>query len=351
VPPREEETSIARSFWSGTITFGLVSIPVALFPANRTQRVSLRMLDESGTPLARRYYDPGSKGELDGDEIVRGYEIEKDEFVIVTDEELESLAPDRSRDIDLRRFVQVEEIDPLWFERAYFLAPAGNSNKAYRLLAATMEKTARAGIATFVMRGKEYLVAIMAQNGILRAETLRFPEEIRSADDVGLPALKKAKPGAVSDMRRAIRELAAAELDVAELEDRQAQQLRALIEQKRQAGEDVVTAPETAGGDTADDGVIDLMALLKRSLQAGADAPASGRATRGGSAARRRRKPAGGKSGSGKSGSGRKPARRTAGSLTELSREELYRRAQELGIPGRSGMTKAQLARAIEEAA
>src|SRR5690606_22010540 len=99
-----------------------------------------------------------------------------DHFVVVTDEELEALAPEKSRDIDLRRFVDVGAIAPEMCERAYFLTPAGGSTKAYRLLAAAMERTGRAGIATFVMRGKEYLVAILAENGILRTETLRFAD-------------------------------------------------------------------------------------------------------------------------------------------------------------------------------
>ena len=151
---QEQEEGRARSFWSGTITFGLVSVPVELYPASRLQRVSLRMVGPDGTPLARRYFCSKDRKALDWDDIVRGYEIEKDEYVVVTDDELERLAPEKTRDIDLRLFVDVSEIDPMYFERAYYLTPGGNSTKAYRLLAATMEATGRAGIATFVMRGK-----------------------------------------------------------------------------------------------------------------------------------------------------------------------------------------------------
>jgi DNA end-binding protein Ku len=364
VPPDDESAPIASAFWSGTITFGLVSIPVALFPANRTVRVSLRMLAADGTPLARRYYDPESGRELGLDEIVRGYEVEPDEFVVVEDAELEALAPERTRDIDLRRFVDAGEIDPLWFERAYFLAPAGNSNKAYRLLAATMEQTGRAGVATFVMRGKEYLVAILAEGGILRAETLRFAEEIRTADAVGLPEHGKPKPGAVSDMRRALRSLAADELDPAELEDHQAARLLELIESKRKRGEGVVEAPAAALAeeDGEEGGVIDLMALLKRSLEHGAaDAPQERKGPRRAPARSRARPGSGARSSgtrssrtAGKSGA-RSPKggqRRGKGgrALAELTRDELYRRAQELDIPGRSGMDKQALIRAIRAA-
>ena len=261
----EQEEVRARSFWSGTITFGLVSIPVELFPANRSQGVSLRMVSKDGTPLARRYFCPREDRELDWDEIVRGYEIEKDRFVVVTDDELDKLAPEKTRDIDLRRFVDAAEIDPIYFERAYYLTPGGNSTKAYRLLAETMERTNRAGIATFVMRGKEYLVAILAESGIMRAETLRFADEVRSAEDVGLPAPEKPKAAAVKKIEKAIAKLVEKELDETELTDHSSDKLRELVAKKEKSGEGVVEA--AAGVAEPSEGVIDLMEVLKRSLE------------------------------------------------------------------------------------
>src|SRR2546423_5215023 len=130
----------ARPFWSGTLTFGLVSVPVDLYPGNRTNRAPLRMLGPEGEPLARRYYSEKSGDDLQDEEMVRGFEYEKDRYVIVTDEELERLAPEQSRDIDLRRFVSLEEIPPLYFDRSYFLAPSEGSEKAHRLLSQTMKK-------------------------------------------------------------------------------------------------------------------------------------------------------------------------------------------------------------------
>lgn len=267
----EVEEVAPRAFWSGTITFGLVSIPVELFPANRSQGVSLRMVSGDGVPLARRYFCSKEDRELDWDDIVRGYEIEKDTYVVVTDDELERLAPEKTRDIDLRRFVPADEIDPIHFERAYYLTPGGNSTKAYRLLAATMEETDRAGIATFVMRGKEYLVAILAENGILRAETLRFAEEVRTAEDVGLPDPAKPKAAEVKKIITAMSKLEAKKLDEKELVDRSAERLLKLVAKKEKSGEDVVEAP--AGEAAASEGVIDLMEVLRRSLQGGS-APA-----------------------------------------------------------------------------
>jgi DNA end-binding protein Ku len=262
----EDAGAVARSFWSGTITFGLVSIPVALYAANRTSRVALRMVGPEGTPLNRRYFTSKDDKELDADDIVRGYEIEKDRFVIVDDDELERLAPERTRDIDLRQFVPVEDVDPRYFERAYYLTPAGQSNKAYRLLAQVMEDTGRAGIATFVMRAKEYLVAIMAENGILRAETLRFADELRTPESVGLPEPAKPPAAEVKRMDREIGKRMEEKLDTKDLVDRSADRLLKVVREKVKAGDDVVDAPEPRDADDTE-GVIDLMEILKRRLQ------------------------------------------------------------------------------------
>src|SRR2546429_5926912 len=136
--------------------------------------------------------------------MVRGFEYEKGKYVIVTDEEVERLAPEQGRDIDLRKFVDLESIPPLYFDRSYFLAPSTGSEKAYKLLAETMAKSDLAGIATFVMRGKEYLVAIFPENGILRAETMRFADELRSPKEVGLPEKKNVPAAAVKKFARLI---------------------------------------------------------------------------------------------------------------------------------------------------
>lgn len=320
-----EEQPGARSFWSGTLTFGLVSVPVALFPAQRSVRVSLRMLSPEGVPLRREYYDPDTEKRIEGDRIVRGYEVGEGEYVVVTDEELEGLAPERTRDIDLRLFVDRAAIDPAYFDRAYFLTPAGDSTKAYRLLAATMEKMDRAGIATFVMRGKEYLVAILAENGILRAETLRFADELRSPEDVELPEPARVKAADVQRFEKAIRKLAAKQFEPDELHDRAAERLRELIEKKQQAGEDVRMVEETSASPSSD--VIDLMEVLKRSL-----------AEAGGTGGRKAAKKAAKKTGRG------------ATDLAALSKEELYEQAKRLDLPGRSGMSKRQLVTALQQA-
>ena len=257
-----ETQNSLRPFWSGTITFGLVSVPVNLFPANRESRVPLRMLSGNGTPLARRYASSTTGAELSSEAMIRGYEIEKGQFIEITDEELDRLAPEKSRDIDLRRFVEQNDIPPMYFERSYFLAPAGGSNKAYRLLAETMEQTSRAGIATFVMRGKEYLVAIIAENGVLRAETLRFSDEIRTPEDIGLPAPPKNAGAKVRDFEKAIKRLSSDKLPEDRLKDESAERLLELARKKQAKHQDVVETDAPRKGAE----VIDIMAVLQRSL-------------------------------------------------------------------------------------
>jgi len=263
---RETEDSATRSarpFWSGTLTFGLVSVPVDLYPGNRTNRASLRMLSPEGEPLARRYYSEKSGDDLQDDDMVRGFELEKDRYVIVTDEELERLAPEQSRDIDLRRFAPLEDIPPLYFDRSYFLAPSEGSEKAYRLLAQTMEKQKLAGLATFVMRGKAYLVAIFPENEILRAETMRFVDEIRSAKEIGLPEKKKISAASVKKFERLIGKHSARHLPIKDLKDEQTEKLLKLVEKKRKQHKDIV---EVEVPEREDGKVVDLMTALKKSL-------------------------------------------------------------------------------------
>ena len=262
-----EQPAGIRSFWTGTITFGLVTVPVALYTATRPRGVALKMIGPDEAPVRRRYVCSKDGKVLDADEIVRGYEIEKGKFVVVTDDELEAIEPRKSREIDLRLFVDADQIDPMYFERAYFLVPAGGTNKAYRLLAEVMEKKKQAGIATFVMRAKEYMVAILAENGILRAETLRFADELRKPDDVGLPEVPKVAPGDVKKFETQIAKNAK-KVNLREFLDDYTERLEKLVAQKERKKEDIVRAPEGHGDEEEAGGgeVVDLLAVLSRSL-------------------------------------------------------------------------------------
>jgi len=246
------------------LTFGLVSVPVDLYPGNRASRTPLRMLGPEGEPLSRRYYSQETGDDLEDGEMVRGFEYEKGKYVIVTDEELERLAPEQSRDIDLRKFVDLESIPPLYFDRSYFLAPSASSEKAYKLLAETMAKSGLAGIATFVMRGKEYLVAIFPENGILRAETMRFQDELRTPKEVGLSDMKKAPAATVKKFENFIAKHSDKHLSLNELKDEKAAGLLKLVEKKRKQHKDIVEVEEPE--ERAQGKVVDLVEVLKKSL-------------------------------------------------------------------------------------
>lgn len=339
--PKEKKrfhTSGPRPLWSGTITFGLVSLPVNLYPANRPKPVSLRMVDREGTPLARRYLCDKEDRVLDYDDLIRGYEVEKEKFVVVEDQELDSLAPEQSQEIDLKRFVDLNEIDPIYFQRAYFMTPDKGVIKAYRLLAQSMQESKRAGIATFVMRGKEYLVAIIAEKGILRAETLRFADEVRTLDEIDLPQASQPDAQRIETMLQAITALSENHFERQSLRDLHSQRLIARAEEKLSRGEDVIALEEVDEADSAPEQggeVIDLMQVLKQSLAEGRppelDAQPDSHSTT-------------------QAKSSKQNTKHDSTDLGQLSRAELYARAQKLKLPGRSGMTKAQLVEALANA-
>jgi DNA end-binding protein Ku len=325
-----------RAFWSGTLTFGLVSVPVDLFPAVRARRVALRTLGPDDQPLVRRYFCSADGEALTNDDIVRGYENDDGSFTVVADEELEALAPRKSRDIDLRRFVKREEIPRQLLGRPYVLAPAGESTKAYHLLAETMQRAGKAGIATFVMRGKEYLAAIFAEGGTLRAVTMRFAAELRTPDEVGLPSVARAPADRRQEMERALAELTEDELDLKLLEDEYADALLELAEAKRDAGRDVVEIEEAPAEDDEDSAdVIDIMAVLKERMGGAERKPARAQPARAAPAR-----------------ADRAPASRAPGhdALEGKSKKELYEQAKKLGLEGRSSMSREQLIAALRKA-
>lgn len=273
VETQESGAGMPRSFWSGTLSFGLVTIPVELYTATRSNRRSLRMLAPDGTPLSRRYFTADGKP-LDNADLERGYAIDDETFVVVDDDELERLLPDQSRDINLSRFVPEGSIPPLFFDRAYILAPARGVSSAYRLLASTMQQLGKVGIATFVMRERQYVVAISARDGVLRAETLRFADELRTPESVGIAHARDPSAASLKTMRAAIKKLSSARLPTRELKDSYWERLEKLVAEKKKNHQDVVELPESAEADESGAEIVDLMALLQKSLaendQAGA---------------------------------------------------------------------------------
>lgn len=230
----------------------------------------MRLLGPDGIPLARQSVCPADGRVLCDAEIERGYELEDGKFVVVTEAELEALAPRRSRDIELTRFVDRDAIDAVYFVRTYFVVPAGDQTKAYRLLAETMEATRRAALADFVMRGKAYAVALFADRGLLRAQTLRFSDELRIPEEMGIAAPDEPEAARVLKMKRAIAKSKAAQLDESELTDDASARLLALACKKLERGVDVVRAPELPEDEPESESsgeVIDLLALIRKRLR------------------------------------------------------------------------------------
>lgn len=230
----------------------------------------MKLVDASGHALGRRYHCSKEGRKLSTDELVRGYETDSGEMIVITDEEFAAVAPEMSGDIELRSFVPLEQIAPVYFQRPYFLAPSGKSAKAYHLLATTMARTGKVGIGNFVLRGHEYLVAILSDNGVLRADTLRYANEIRTPQDIELPKRSKVAAAKVKRFVEAIDALTHARLDVTELEDEDAQALAALVHEKEKDRGNLIhpTGLEDAEAETGEGGakIIDLMAVLKKSL-------------------------------------------------------------------------------------
>lgn len=269
--PRNKQSAPVHGMWSGTITFGLVSVPVALFPALRSRPVHMRLLAKDGGPLKRRYYCPEDQKELDPEEIIRGFEKDGT-FITVEDEELNALEPRKSSDIELKQFVRIDEIDPFYFDRPYFLAPTGRSTKAYRLLVHVMERKARAGISTFIMHGKEYLAAILAEGGLLMVETLRYREEIRAPERIGLPEAAGADKDKDKEKSyaRILSSLKRNRLSGMDLEDRYAKRFQELLKKKKKSGKAVVRVPEKEEPKAEEVGqIIDLVSIFKERFSAG----------------------------------------------------------------------------------
>src|SRR3954452_7611476 len=238
-------TGGSRSLWTGAISFGLVTIPVRLHTAIREKRLSFRSLhDQDMVPLKQKMYCPADGKDVHPEHIVKGYEIEKDRFVVVRQEDLEAASPKATKSIDIQDFVELSEIDPMYFDRPYYVVPRPEGLKPYRLLVETMEKTGRVGIARVVMHTKEYLAALRPVDGALVMETMHFADEVVPSEGMG-PGESKTK---IDD-----RELKIATQLVDSLttkfkpekyHDEYREKVLELIERKAH-GENIVTRPET----------------------------------------------------------------------------------------------------------
>ena len=193
-----------QGIWSGTISFSLVAIPVRLVRAIEPGRVSFRLLHSRDfSPLARRMFCPEEETMVPAEEIIRGFEIAPDQYILMTDEELESVTPERSRTIEIVEFIDRKEVDPIYYDHPYYLVPSKGGEKAYRLLAEVMRRTDRAGLAKFVLAEREYLVAVTSRDGALVLTTLHYPEEILPDQETS-PRKEKISPDEQSRIKKSI---------------------------------------------------------------------------------------------------------------------------------------------------
>jgi DNA end-binding protein Ku len=259
---------MARAIWSGSISFGLLNVPVKLYSAVARRGISLREIRESDSARIRhRRVAEGTDEEVPYDEIIKAFEITKDRYVPITKDEMASLDPKKTRAIEVQDFVEITEIDPIYFDSPYYLGPADGAERAYSLLAQAMEASGKVAIARFVFRNKEHLAAIRPGDGVLTLTTMRFADEVVSPselDDV-LPSEKPKVPKREVQMAEQLIDSLTSSFDPSAYRDEYREELLAMIERKA-AGEEVVVAPE--GEEREATKAPDLMAALEESIAA-----------------------------------------------------------------------------------
>jgi DNA end-binding protein Ku len=265
-----------RAIWSGSISFGLVNVPVKLVAATSPKDVRFHQLHApDGGRINQKRVCSLDGEEVDYSEIVKGYEIHRGQYVIVAPEELEGLLPQATRSIDIEEFVDLAEIDPLFFEHSYYLVPDGAAVRPYALLVEAMEGTGKVGIGRFVLRTKQYLAALRPYEGALVLSTMLFADEVVQATELEVATTKDTKPSEREvNMARQLVSSLSAEWDPAKYKDDYREQVMAIIEAKAEGNEIAVPeAPEQPAP------VVDLMAALEASLaraKEGGRAPAEG---------------------------------------------------------------------------
>jgi DNA end-binding protein Ku len=258
-------TAMARSIWSGAISFGLVNVPVKLFTAVRKKDVRFHQLHEKdGARIQQKRVCSLDGEEVPYEEIAKGYEIGKGQYVMIDPEELDALDPEATHTIDIEDFVELDQIDPLFYDSSYYLVPDERGGKAYRLLLEAMQEANRVGIATVVMRTKQYLVAVRPLGNALVMSTMNFADEVVPQEDLeGLPTGRTKVSDRELKMANQLIDSLAGDFDPEKYKDTYREQVLDLIEKKAE-GQEIVApaAPERPAP------VVDLMAALEASLAA-----------------------------------------------------------------------------------
>ena len=316
---------MARPIWSGVLTFGLVALPVSLYSATDSRTVPFHQLQRGTSDRVRnRRVNERTGKDVDFEDIVKGLEVAPGEYVVVEPEELDQISPSRSKSIEISGFVDLSDVEPIFFDRTYYLGPAKEAYaKVYKLIAEALEHADRAGISLFAMRGKEYLTAVLARDGLLQLQTMHFAEEIRDPhkEIKTLPTGKTKVSAQEKKTAEQLIETLSVDWDPDQYHDTFAEQVRKLVKDKAAGKEIAVSEGEPAEATN----VVDLMEVLKRSVAAVRDK-------------------------GGKGGRGGRGGKKAEEDLEGLSKQQLYQRATDLDVHGRSSMTRDELQRAVEEA-
>ena len=260
---------MARAIWSGSISFGLLNVPVKLYSAVSKQTVRFRELREGdGARVRHKRVAEGDGKEVPYEKIVKGYEYAPDQYVVLTKEELTELEPQRSRAIEIQDFVDLDDIDPIYFEQPYYLGPDKGAERAYALLVQAMKDARKVAVARFVLRNKEHLAAIRPMQDVLTLTTMRFHDEVSSPQDLDGEVFEDAKPGKPEkrelEMAKQLIESLTSDFEPGKYHDEYREELLDLLERKAEGKEVVSAASEEPKPTKAPD----LMAALEESLAA-----------------------------------------------------------------------------------
>ncbi len=267
---------MARAIWSGSISFGLLNVPVKLYSAVARRGISLREIRESdGARIRHRRVAEGTDEEVPYEKIQKAFEITSGNYVPITKDEMAALAPEKTRAIDVQDFVDLDEIDPIYFDSPYYLGPADGAEKAYSLLASAMERSGKVAIARFVFRNKEHLAALRADNGVLTLTTMRFADEVVPPDELEdvIPDKKPKVAAKEVEMAEQLIESLTSDFDPTAYRDEYREELMSLIERKAEGKE--IVAPDAPEREATK--APDLMAALEESIAAAKGRPAKKR--------------------------------------------------------------------------
>ena len=309
-----------RPIWSGSLSFGLVNVPVRLMSATRDLSVRFNQLHEKdNSRIEVRRVCTEENEEVPWEDVARGYEMDSGEIVMLTDEELDAADPKKTRTIDIEAFVDLEEIDPIFYDHPYYLVPDSNEAavRAYHLLRTVMERSGQVAIARFVLRTKEYLVAVRTRGEAITLTTMLFHDEVRTPDEVGIDGLPKAKKAEIDQAVTLVKSLQR-DFDPASYEDEHRKRLLAIVEKKKK-GQQIEIPDEPATPKAVPDLMAALEASIQRMKKGGRDALEADAAVQ----------------------------QNDAATLKRLPKKDLVARAKEADIEGVSRMSKDELVEAL----